>query len=357
MSAVVAAFEHFLVFGAVLALPAFALAGAVRFAARHRAGWSSPHGRARVYAAAVIAPPIVAAWLVAATLTPEWWLDAPAFAAPHASVDHERHLLALVFAAWEPTPAVVACLFLLTVVTLISVSVVRGALRVRHAFAQLAGTDTAPAAADVRRLKAWAHRRDLAVGVLLTDYPVSFVWGLRRAKLVVSSGLLRTLSRPALRAVVEHEAAHHARRDNLLRLILSVASYGTLLAPFTRRILRWWSEEVELTCDAVAAATTRDPLTLASALVQVRRGMSVAPRALGVGFVPDEACVLERRVEHLLALADGLPSGAAVTAMRRGPRSSVLALALGFIVTLTGAVVLSPLAIHRAAEALLLFGR
>ena len=357
MSAILAAVEHFLVFGAVLAVPALAIAGAVRFATRHRAGWCSTHARARVYAAAVIAPPIVAAWLVAATLTPEWWLDAPDFAAAHASVAHERHLLALVFAPWEPTPAVLACMFLLTVVTLISVSVVRGALRVRRAFAQLAGTDAAPSSADVRRLKAWAHRHDLAVGVLLTAYPVSLVWGLRRAKLVVSSGLLRTLNRPALRAVVEHEAAHHARRDNLLRLILSVASYGTLLAPFARRMLRWWSEEIELTCDAVAAAATRDPLTLASALIQVRRSMTVAPRALGVGFVPDEACVLERRVEHLLALADGLPSGAAVTAMRRGPRTSAVALGLGFIVTLIGAVVLSPLALHRAAEALLLFGR
>jgi Zn-dependent protease with chaperone function len=353
VNAVLAALEHFFAFGTILALLGLAMAGAVRFAARHGTGWSSPHARARIYGGAVVAPPVIATWLVAATLTPEWWLDAATFATAHASVAHDRHLLAIVFAPWEPTPAAVACTFLLTIVTLISVSVVRGALRMRRAFAQLAGTDVAPSSAHVRRLETWARRHDLAVGVLLTPYPVSFVWGLRRSKLVVSSGLLRTLKGPALRAVVEHEAAHHVRRDNLLRLILSVASYGTLLAPFTRRTLRWWSEEIELTCDAVAAATTRDPLTLASTLVQVRRGMSVAPRALGVGFVPDEARVLERRVEHLLALADALPSGAVVSAMRRGPRSPAVMLGLAFIVTLIGAVVLSPLAIHRAAEALL----
>jgi Zn-dependent protease with chaperone function len=353
MSAVVTALEHFLVFGAILAVPALSIAGVVRLTTEYRSDWASPHARARIYVGAVVGPPLIAAWLVAATLTPEWWLDPTTFAAAHADVAHERHLLATVFAPWEPTPALLACVFLLTVIALISVSVVRGALRMRRAVTQLAGTDAAPPSAHVRHLETLARRHDLAVGVLLTPYPVSFVWGLGKAKLVVSSGLLRTLNRRALRAVVEHEAAHHVRRDNLLRLILSVASYGTVLAPFTRRMLRWWAEEVELTCDAVAAAATRDPLTLAATLVQVRRGMSVAPRALGVGFVPDEARVLERRVEHLLALADALPSVAALSAMRRGPRSPAVALGLVFIVTLTAAILVSPLAVHRAAEALL----
>jgi Zn-dependent protease with chaperone function len=356
LSAVLAALEHFLVFGTLLAVPTLATAGAVRLVVGHRAGWSSPHARARIYAGAIVVPPVVAAWLVAATLTPEWWLDAATFDAAHVSVAHERHLLATVFAPWEPTPALLSCAFLLAVVTLIGASIVRGALRVRRVFAQLAGTDIPPSPAHVRRLEAWARRHDLAIGVILTPYPVSFVWGFRRAKLVVSSGLLRTLNSAALRAVVEHEGAHQVRRDNVLRLILSMASYGTLLAPLARRVLRWWAEEIELTCDAVAAASTRDPLTLASALLQVRRGMSVVPRTLGVGFVPDEARVLERRVEHLLALADALPGAGAISAMRRGPCSPAVALGLVFVVTLAGAIALSPLAIHRAAEALLLFG-
>lgn len=357
MSEVLAALEHFLVFGALVAAPAFGVAAALRIVTARRPTWSSPHVSARIYAGAVLAPPVLAAWLVAATLAPEWWLDPATFAAAHAAVAHERHLLASLFAPWEPTPAVIAGVFLLGVVGLVSVSVVRGAVRVRRVFAQLAGTDTAPAPADVSRLERRARRHDLELGVLLTPYPVSFVWGLRRAKLVVSSGLMRTLGRPALRAVVEHEAAHHARRDNLFRLALSVASYATFLAPLTRRVLRWWSEEIELTCDAVAASVTRDPLTLATALVQVRRGMSVAPRALGVGFVPDGACVLDRRVAHLLTLADRLPSREAASAMRRDPRVPFMAIGLGFILTLIGAVVLSPLAIHHAAEALLFFAR
>jgi Zn-dependent protease with chaperone function len=54
----------------------------------------------------------------------------------------------------------------------------------------------------------------------MSDYPLSFVWGYRRTKLVLSSGLLNALTPEELAGVLEHEAAHHRRLDNVVRLAL-----------------------------------------------------------------------------------------------------------------------------------------
>jgi Zn-dependent protease with chaperone function len=48
------------------------------------------------------------------------------------------------------------------------------------------------------------------------------VWGYFRSKLIVSTGLLNALTKEELIAVLEHEAAHHARRDNLLKWALTI---------------------------------------------------------------------------------------------------------------------------------------
>ena len=82
-----------------------------------------------------------------------------------------------------------------------------------------------------------ARKAGLSVGLVMSDYPLSFVWGFRRSKLILSSGLLRTLTPAELTGVLEHEAAHHARRDNLIKLLLSVCSYSSLAFPLSRLII------------------------------------------------------------------------------------------------------------------------
>ncbi len=69
------------------------------------------------------------------------------------------------------------------------------------------------------------QRHGIGVGLVFSNYPFSFVWGYLRSKLVVSTGLLNTLSSTELAALLEHEAAHHARRDNLTKLGLTVCRY------------------------------------------------------------------------------------------------------------------------------------
>jgi hypothetical protein len=153
---------------------------------------------------------------------------------------------------------------------------------------------------------------------------------------------------------VEHEAAHYSRRDNAVKLVLSVASYLSLAFPLSRLVLRWRAEQVELVCDEVAAARTSAPLEIAQALVRVRRaGASLAGSHAASGFRPDGAISFERRVRRLVSLADYLPSPARSEALAGPPRTGALAAAVLFALTLLTVSALAPLAVHRAAESVI----
>ena len=52
------------------------------------------------------------------------------------------------------------------------------------------------------------------------EFPVAAVFGLRQGRLFLADRLLRALSPEELDGVVAHEAAHHAARDNLKRVLL-----------------------------------------------------------------------------------------------------------------------------------------
>ena len=146
----------------------------------------------------------------------------------------------------------------------------------------------------------------------MSDYPLSFVWGFRRSKLVLSSGLLRILSPAELTGVLEHEAAHHSRRDNLIKLLLSLCSYSSLAFPLSRLVVSWRATEVEMICDEVAAERTSEPLEIAEALVKLRRetmareisANQIAKPVIASSFVSNSAITFQRRVDRLLALVD-----------------------------------------------------
>ncbi len=78
----------------------------------------------------------------------------------------------------------------------------------------------------------------MSVGLVMSDYPFSFVWGFGRSKLVLSSGLLHTLSPEELAGLLEHEAAHHTRRDNLAKLALTFFGQASLAFPLAWRLHR-----------------------------------------------------------------------------------------------------------------------
>ncbi len=359
MRTLVTGLENFVLLGSLAALVAFAAAGLLR-AVEARGMWR-PHPSviARLYGAAVVLPPLVSLWVVAAALLPEWWLGKIAFDREHAAIGHEHlHLLSDLTAALEPGLAVASAALAVAGLVVAVVASVRGYQRVGRVISRLDVVADPPPADKVALVDAAARAYALEVGLVLSDYPISFVWGFGRSKLVLSSGLLKSLSGEELLGVLEHEAAHHVRRDNAVKLAFAFAAHATLLFPLARRVLAWRAEAVELVCDEIAAARTRAPLDIAGALVKVRRLTIAGPGAgLAVAaateFLPATSASFEYRVRRLVAFDDAPPATRLVDALARGPVREVGAATAVFALTLSATLAVAPLAVHRAVEALI----
>ena len=349
----VTAVENFVLFGTLLALGGFAAAWAARAATQR--GWWGPHPQTltRLYSLALILPPVAATWIVLAAFLPEWWLGEEAFGAAHPAPLHQLHLLSDLTAALEPRLAYATLVFAASASAFAAASSARGYARVGRVVRRLEMGAAPPRPEQVEIVKAAAARHRISVGLVMSDCPLSFVWGFRSPKLILSSGLLNALTVEQLVGVIEHEAAHHTRRDNAVKLALSAASYLSPAFPLSRLVLRWRAEQVELICDEVAAARTSNPLEIAEALVRVRRaGAALSGGSLiaASGFMPDGVKAFERRVHRLVSFSDYLPSPARSEALARPPRAGALATAALFSLTLLTVSALAPLAVHRAAE-------
>src|SRR5215208_1228949 len=314
---------------------------------------------ARFYTAALLIPPIASLWLVTAALIPRVWMTPEAFAAEHSAPLHQLHLLGQLTVAVEPALGYAMALFLLVVAVVVGWSNIRGPWRVNRVIKQLDIEAEAPPTEQVALVNEVARKAGLSVGLVMSDYPLSFVWGFSSSKLILSSGLLRTLSPAELAGVLEHEAAHHTRRDNLIKLLLSLCSYSSLAFPLSRLIVGWRAAEVEMICDEVAAALTSEPLEIAEALVKLRRQTmaghipsELAPTAaIASNFVSNSALVFQRRVGRLLTLVD-----APVSELSHGSKSSVAPgawLLTSSLLTMLAVLLFDPLFVHHSAEALI----
>lgn len=287
-------------------------------------------------------------------MTPE------AFAAEHAAPPHEIHLLGALTVAVEPALAYAMALFVVVIAAVVAWSNIRGAWRVGQVVKRLDMKAAAPPSDQVALVNEVATKFGLSVGLVMTDYPLSFVWGFRNSKLILSSGLLHTLTAAELTGVLEHEAAHHQRRDNLMKLLLSLCSYSSLAFPFSRLIVGWRSTEVEIICDEVAARRTSEPLEIAVALVKLRRqtmaghvvSEPVATPVIASSFTSDSARTFERRVNGLLAFEDFRDLASSQTKRSRAGRASLLMVAVS-LVTLSAIFLFAPLSVHHATEALI----
>jgi Zn-dependent protease with chaperone function len=355
VSATVAALENYLVFGACFGMLGLLMAGAAREASRR--GWWRPHPRrlAGLYTSALVAPPVAAAWLVTAALLPDW-LGHAEFEAGHSAPAHALHLVGDLTAALEPG---LAYLLLAVAFSAALFVIVYGLTTYRRLVTVLESVDatgTLPTPAQAAVIEATASRHGLKVGIVLARQPLSFVWGFRRSRVVLSSGLLDTLSPAQLAGVLEHEAAHHQRRDNLIKLALSVCAWATLAAPLSRVLLRWRAEQVELVCDEMAAVETSEPLDIAEALVALRRRMlngSGLPIASWTSpFVARESVTVERRVRRLVGLIDQPPHRLhpGWQAGRRVAFGVGIAVLLGVLIVVT---TYAPLVVHSTTESLL----
>lgn len=348
--------ENFLFFATMFGVCAFGVAWLGRYAAHRRPALLPPARLAQLYAATLVLPPLTAVWVVCAAILPTCWLGEHDFWTAHPA-PHAQHLITGVTGGLDPTVGYAVLMLVAGSAVVVAWSTARGHGRLAWAVARLRLTGAAPPAAKLALVEAAARRHGLDVGLIQSDQPVSFVWGFRRSKLVLSSGLIETLGLPELAAVLEHEGAHHARRDNLVKLALTICAHASLAAPLGRRLLRWRNEQVELVCDETAARTT-GPLDVAEALVKLHRRAYalMAPVSLGASrssFVADDAPSVERRVRHLVALTDSRSAAAPGGATSR----ALAALAAVFALSLAAVAAWAPLAVHTAAEALLLGSR
>jgi len=347
--------ENFVFFSILFALVAYGGAFFVRFGMRKNWWEISPFALTRIFAGLILMPPVFALWLVLAALLPETWLGSEVFQAAHITPVHEWHLLTDLTARFEPFLAYTTVLFLSSVIFFVVWKSVRGYFRIGNIVRFLEIEAVAPTPGKIVLVENIAERHRLKVGLVMSEQPLTFVWGFWQSKLVLSSGLLNTLTDAELEGVIEHESAHHARRDNLVKLFLSAASYLSPAFPLTRRILRWQSEQIELVCDEIAAVSTNEPLEIASALVKVRRifpALNANP-SLTSGFMTEEKLSIESRVKRLVHLADALPSGGKKAKLAHKPSFEVTSIAALFVGSLLAIMFLAPLIVHETAETLI----
>jgi Zn-dependent protease with chaperone function len=353
----IAAIENFVLFSTAWALVMFALALAMRRLIASD-GWRPRADTVtRLYMAALVLPPIGSLWLVTSAFLPRLWLTPEAFEAVHSAPSHQLHLLGELTVGLEPTLSYALALFVVVISVFALWSNAAGSWRVGRVIKRLDLNAAAPPEQQVALVNEIAARSGLAVGLVMTDYPLSFVWGFRRSKLILSSGLLRTLTAKELTGVLEHESEHHARRDNVFKMLLSVCTYTSLVFPLSRLILRWRATEVEVLCDEVAAARTLAPLELAEALVKLRRQTisgSVEPVSPAVvsGFVSGNTQMLHYRLNRLLSLVDSIPVAEEPGSHRYAKRATAFFI-VASLVTLLGTFIFAPLSVHHAAETLI----
>ncbi|MFZ0638981.1 MAG: M56 family metallopeptidase [Candidatus Acidiferrales bacterium] len=190
----------------------------------------------------------------------------------------------------------------------------------------------------------------LPVTIMNSDTPVLALAGLIRPRVIVSRGVLQTLSREELKAALEHEHAHRKSQDNLKRLVLFLAPE---IFPFSRgftRLNRCWARLIEWAADDDATAgDSRRSLSLAAALVHMAR-MGAAPTVspLASSFIGNDQD-LAIRVDRLLGLApirENLPRRA----------RALLSMAVALIAVLAIAAMIRPstfLSVHHLLEQLL----
>lgn len=174
-------------------------------------------------------------------------------------------------------------------------------------------------------------------------HPVVAVVGCLRPRLFLSEPALALLDREELAAVLAHERAHVAGRDNLTLLLLRSLPDPLAFLPAGRGLVRAWRAASERAADAAVHGLGAVPAAaLASALLRVGRLLPEAD-PLPVSTLHDGSEDLAGRVGRLLSPAPepaGLPEA--------GPVAGLLAALAAAAALLLGTPALWLL--HRACE-------
>ena len=141
--------------------------------------------------------------------------------------------------------------------------------------------------------------------VLEASYPVACTIGLWRPRILLSTGMIATLSATEIKAVISHEWGHVMRRDPLRIALLQWCRDALWLLPIVGALVRDSTRVMEDAADDAAVALTNQPLELAAALVKTAKAQA-PPRWSPVPALGGEHVVTER-VERLLQVAPVRP--------------------------------------------------
>ena len=140
----------------------------------------------------------------------------------------------------------------------------------------------------------------------------AFATGGRLKRVLLSRDLLESLERDELKGIVAHEIAHIANRD--ISIVSTAGFLRDLVAwnPLAHLSFHLLVMDRECEADRRAAAATGQPLAVASSLLKVcdmmRRNRGLKTKMALAFFRPRSR--LKKRINNLLALADGVASPA-----------------------------------------------
>lgn len=128
--------------------------------------------------------------------------------------------------------------------------------------------------------------------------------GLLQPRIVLTEGLVRTLDRQDLEAVVAHEEAHRAARDNLFLVIAKSVALTLFYLPGPMMAFRELQSGLERAADQKASETVGDRLVVAGALARIAvatKAVSVSGTTLSTAVTGNGADLTDRLEE----LVDG----------------------------------------------------
>lgn len=151
-----------------------------------------------------------------------------------------------------------------------------------------------------RAVRRWLRRSGVGGGpeetvVVGGDQIVLAAAGLRTPQVVVSAGALCALDDPELRAGLEHERGHIARRHRFVFLVGGLLCSVARLIPGSRAALEHLHFHLERDADEYAVRRTGDPLALASAICKAASAPmsgTAAVSSLGGGSVATRVEIL-----------------------------------------------------------------
>jgi len=141
--------------------------------------------------------------------------------------------------------------------------------------------------------------------------PLAMAVSGRRHVVIVSTGLLSSLDRDEVEAVVTHELMHIKNHDSRFKVFSTVMSRVLFFDPFSKFFDPAVHREREFLADEMAGRTTGKPGSLASALLKIHETAYGGPKSLaGLSIVGRDGGIFSRfppvkeRITRLIVLSE-----------------------------------------------------